>query len=490
MHNRVVFAFLMTACLSTSVGQAQQPHLTREGPNLVPNPTVISAKGWEITGSAQFDSTVSRTADGSGSLKIWAPYPAGFLGAPLVPVEPGKTYTGSVYMKVDDWPNMTSLHCAAYDSKMNFVVNLPASRQLTTAAGVWQETSVLCTPGAGHAYLKLVFLKSDEPTPNKPAWIDEIYVGEGVGFEQAPTAKEGFDGSSTRLDSLGNFEVFDGTAWKPFFPFCICADGRRQDWSVYKKAGFNCDTWGGDASTVKTARDAGLMSGIDVSGYAETGGASYKDYALLASRIKGIVDAHLESNVLFYYFDNESYQYYDTTDPMSLWEVPKTVLETVSNTELQLNGNHRLWPRYMLSGNEGMARAYGDLVELVGVYIGSNSAGASGVPAGLAILDNAQGQRHPTFAQINPSQTAFGMRSSIYRFIIGGARGFSFWRDIVPNASDQDKYAQWGVVPIEQTDWFAELPKVRAEIDQILPILRQPHWTGWQVRGFQSNSCS
>jgi hypothetical protein len=478
----VFAAALLAAAMAAAPGRADaQPHMPRSGPNLVENPSVSGVDGWSPDGEAYYDDAVSRSG-GSGSLRIDLPYPDAGVSSSLIPVEPGRTYTFAVYIRVAEWPAIASIFVGAYDASGSWVVNLPGSRQLTTGPDLWQESVILVTPQSGHAFVGLRVVKDDAPRPAASVWVDDFYFGEGVGFEQPPSPKQALDGTATRVDELGNFEVLRDGAWVPFFPFCICTDGYRDDWSVYAEAGFNCDTWASANSSIVKGQEAGLMSSLQLGQYLSYSGWAYRDFADLAAWIESIQAEGLTSSVLMYYFDNESYQDYDESNPLDMWDAAKEGLETVDATERAVNGGERLWPRYMLMGNEGMARAYSGLVDIVGDYIGgSETGGADGGPGGLEILDNVEGQTATLMGQINPPQTAGSMRVSLYRMVIGGGKGWSFWRDIAPDSPDREAYEVYGVVPIEETDWFAVLPVIRDEIEQLLPVIREPHWTAWSV---------
>jgi len=478
----VLVSALVLALAGAAARQAgAQPHVPRSGANLVENASVIGADGWSLDGEAYYDDAVSRSG-GSGSLRIDLTYPDAGVTSGLIPVEPGRTYTFAVYMRVEEWPNLASIFVGAYDASGSWSVNLPGSRQLTTGPDLWQESVILVTPGSGHAYVRLRVIKTGPPRLTAPVWVDDFYFGDGVGFEQPPSPKQPFDGTATRLDELGNFEVFREGAWVPFFPFCICTDGRREDWSVYAEAGFNCNTWASGNSAITKGQEAGLMSSLQLGQYLSYNGWAYMDFADLADWIESIHTEGLTGSVLMYYFDNETYQYYNESNPLEMWEAARTGLETVDTAERAVNGGLRLWPRYMLAGNEGMARGYAGLVEIVGDYIGGDeTGGADGAPEGLEILDNVEGQTATLLGQINPTQTAGTMRVAIYRIVIGGGKGWSFWRDISPDAPDRDDYLAYGVVPIEESEWFTALPVIRDEIEQLLPVIREPHWTGWSV---------
>lgn len=458
-----------------------QPHLARSGGNLLANPALAGTDGWSLESGAVYDASRSRTA-GSGSVRITAPYPEALV-SDLVPVEPHRSYVFSAFVRTDAWPNLASMFCSAYDGARRFKKNLLESKQATAAAGEWQEVAVICRTEEEHAFLSVNVLNANFPDSTTPLWVDDLWLGEGLSFEQPPAEKVAFEGTQTRVDALGNFEVWDGNAFQPFVPFCIATDNRRDDWSVYAAGGFNCNIWAppGDPWAIRRGRDAGLMTSIELGGYINANGSGYRDLAGLRAALRKTVEAGLNENVLMYYFDNETYQtpFADLARPAEFVATACDVMETVAETERELNGGKRLWPRYMLMGNEGMARMYDGCVDVVGDYISWADGGVAGVDtSGLLVLDNIEGQSHPRLAQINaPQDTAASFRAAVYSMLIAGARGFSYWRDVAPGEAAPAE----GVVPIEQAAWYAELPTIKAEIARALPVLRHPHWTSWSV---------
>jgi len=136
----------------------------------------------------------------------------------------------------------------------------------------------------------------------------------------------------------------------------------------------------------------------------------------------------------------------------------------------------RLHPIYALQGDEGIARKYNNdlahMTDVVGDYVGGEDNGWGGSAGGLLILDNIEGQRNPVaFAQMNRG-TGISLRPRLYIAISKGARAMGFWRDY---------YNEPGEKPVEALAWWPDFPNIRREIDQLLPIIRQPHWTTWKI---------
>ena len=60
------------------------------------------------------------------------------------------------------------------------------------------------------------------------------------------------------------------------------------------------------------------------------------------------------------------------------------------------------------------------------------------------------------------------LRSSVYRELALGARGIAYYRDPLSSGRRIDGLPIW-----------QEFPKLRTEVDQLMPVLRASHWTHW-----------
>ncbi len=360
---------------------------------------------------------------------------------------------------------------AYYDADKNYIRNSFGSRQGVTTADTWQECSYIFRPVNGEVYVKLKISLMEQPK-NYPAgsiWVDNLYLGEGIGFEQAPSAKTAFNGSQTKVDALGNVEIMKNGSWTPFFPIGIYSDGTRSDWSIYSAQGFNTVMWVGDYVGVQKAKNAGMMSNFDLSDYIVAPNDNrYNNLTLLTSYINGIKNAGLMDSLLFYYCDNENA--YDE------WDVPISVTAKVRELDRDAN-NNLMHPIYFLQGNEGIARKYYSanvhISDIVGDYVTLDNPAtypeANRGSFGLITLDNIEQQTNPVvMAQINHG-VGLRFRARVFSAIAHGAKGIGFWRD------------GGSAIPIEQQPWWNDLPNISSEINQLLPLIREPHWTNWTV---------
>ena len=105
----------------------------------------------------------------------------------------------------------------------------------------WEECVTFLTPKPGDKYIRLsISLAEQVDGVNHAAWIDDVYFGEGRGFEQPPMPKMPFNGTQTRVDELGNIEILRDGKWEPFFPLFMYADHTRPEndeegWKVYSR---------------------------------------------------------------------------------------------------------------------------------------------------------------------------------------------------------------------------------------------------------------
>ncbi len=488
-HSRLLLGYFIALGLLLCVRlSADQPHIQRSGTNLVSNPDINGSANWFIR-SGMYDSLVSRDA-GTGSFKMTITYPTtnySYIEATLIPVTPEKAYTLAFYMRSDIFPSPgPSLYVAYYDSSQKYIRNSSGSNQGVTASNSWQECVYLFRPQPGAVYVKIKTYFMFQPLGySGTIWADNFYLGEGIGFEQAPTAKTPFDGSQVKVDALGNMDVFKNGAWTSFFPLCICGDWNRPNWADYSAQGFNAEMRGNDYTALQRAKDAvssfnpdGMMCGFDVSGYISPLFSNYNDLTLLETKVNQIKAAGLMDRLLVYYWDNENA--YDQ------WAVPLSVANEIKNLDVDANVK-RMHPIYALQGNEGIARKYNNsnvnMTDIVGGYttcdIASSYPDETRGALGLINMNNIEQQTNPVvFAQIN-NGVGLRFRPRLFNAIAKGAKAMSFWRDNYLNPTPD-------LPRIEDQPWWSDLPNIRREIDQLLPVIRMPHWTGWSLNSNNS----
>ena len=459
------------------------PHLPRVGANLVPNATFPDTATWVLGGGASYEAGVSRSADGSGAIRL---PPGGRVDtAGAIAVTPGKTYTFAASIRTAAWPpgNVDMAFSVATASGDFVRYGGESGAAGNSGPNRWEEIVLTITPDATTTFVTLIIGRIYPDSGVSEMWVDEWYFGEGIGFEQPPAPKVPFAGADVQVDALGNVSVKKGGQFQPFFPLCIYADGRRPDWAEYSNQGFNCDMWGNSGS-IQRAKDAvsalnpdGMMTGIQVVQYMNPGGWGWDPGGVnLTNEIKACKATGLfDSHVLLYYWDNENV-WTEFPNQMQMAGILKSVESTAGQ---------RTHPVYVLQGSYNAARMYQDAstgapgADITGTYIDAANTGGAGHAGGQEILQNIQGQTQPvTFQQMNivvPGIGAGALRRYLYQHVARGARGIGIWRDLyVPEAGAP-------AMPVHLVEWWPDVPNLRRELDHLLPLIRQPHWTTWRV---------
>jgi hypothetical protein len=469
-----------------------RPHIPRQGENLVSNPTVQTTSTWALLGNATYDIKTSRTSDGSGSFSLITPYydkdrkhqkNAGRVHSAFIPVQGGMKYTLGFFVKTANGPTYVSTGVGTYDGNKKFIRNISSIRSGTSEDGKWQECAMPVFVPKEAVFVRVAATKMADTRDGGRVWVDDFYFGEGVGLEHSPTAKQAFDGARVRVDGLGNFEIKKGSKWTPFFPLCMYSDGYR-DPMVYSKQGWNTLIWMSSASGVRRAKEAvssfnpdGMMAGFQISPYTFPSWWAYNDLEELRTKLGEIFSEGLGDQLLLYYWDNEN--------NYSEWQVPVNIINTIKSIDTDSSGR-RLHPIYALQGNYGIARVHAahGLVDISGTYVGggADAVGNAGTADfdGLFILDRLEQQMSPaSFAQFNGVNGAGDMRLRLYSSIILGAKAMGYWRDCYKGCSER---FQKSVGPVNKKPWWPDFPNLRREVDQLLPLIRQPHWTSWKVK--------
>jgi len=463
-----------------------RPHKPRRGENLVPNPAVATDTKWALFGDSKYDAATSRSPDGSGAFLLSSSVfkkDGSMVHSDFIPVTGGRDFTYGFYIKTSGGPTHAGCQVSIHGPDRKFIRNLAGGRVTTSVDGEWQECALPIFIPDGVAYVRIQVFKTESTKPGDQVWADDFYLGEGFGLEQRPSPKHGFAGERVRIDSLGNFEIKKSGAWTPFFPLCMYSDNAR-DLAVYSKQGWNVIIWTAAASQVKQARDAvsdfnpdGMMAGFQIAQYTFPAGWAYNNLSDLRTKLHEIFDQGLGDNLLLYYWDNENNH--------DQWQVPVDVINTIKSIDVDASGK-RLHPIYALQGEFNVARLHAakGLVDVSGTYVGggADATGGAGLGdyEGLLVLDRLEKQVSPAaFAQFNGVDGPGDMRLRLYNSIIIGARAMGYWRDSFSPASQKDSPT---VGAVDEKSWWPDFPNLRREVDQLLPVIREPHWTTWTAK--------
>jgi hypothetical protein len=522
--------------------QLDLPTPARPGKNLFDAISPKEGDRWipQSWSTAVYDAnpSSSRTADGSGAevvtmpkantlydLKLCYPYRSTSAWTRGVEIEKGKRYTFSAYVKSDRGNEILAVFPTFYKSSGGYCT-YGEYRYAIHASGEWQEIIGFFTPpdncflnGATISAADLSFWGTGCTMATTKVLIDDVFVGEGITPDRLEKKKV-FDGAKVKVDEFGNFSILKGGTFEDFFPYCVYVSNDvavydesdanmtkvRALLEDYRKHGINCIqsiyTWG-DLDTmeklVKVINEAGLMVGIDftnaaypvshskmydyVKAYLEKipkekqvpsdttkamaeylQGQSADPYiaeigddskfAETLNLLKQYAQKFRESDgILLYNFDNEL---------RYLHERIRSALQTIH----QYDPNH---PTYMLLNPASMIAMYDDSLDLHGAYVTwsldefamNNYYYDTRMPAALTILSP------------GATTTIDDIRVSLYLYVMNGGKGISFNKD-----------------PLYFTDMhFSELPfwagdgllNLKKEMDALLPVIKAPPWTAWQV---------
>jgi len=399
-----------------------------------------------------------------------------------IEVQPGKRYTFGFYFKTANGPSYVGGQISVHDSQGKYLRNDASGFGGTTRDGEWQEYVLPFIAPKDAAFISCQAFKADNTKPCGIVWVDEFYLGAGFGLDQPPSPKKPFEGAHVRVDALGNFEIKRKEVWTPIFPLCMFSDNHRQ-WSVYSQQGWNTIMWTGAAHQVREAKEAvsdfnpdGMLAGFQISQFTFPSGWGYNKLDSLREQLKEIFDQGLDDNLLLYYWDNENNH--------DQWKVPVDVFDTIKNIDVN-STRQRLHPIYALQGTYNIARVHAakGLIDVSGTYFGGKADNSDGVGLdgfeAMVTLDRHHGQTSPApFAQFNSVEGPGDMRLRLYNSITVGAKAMGYWRDCYKACDDQFMKS---VGPVDKKLWWPDFPNLRREIDQLLPIIREPHWTPWKA---------
>jgi Carbohydrate binding domain len=477
----VSIVVLSLSIIAVQAGTINLPHKyprSAGGTNLLTNTTFNGTTGWTLTAIPQYDSTVSRTSDGSGSIKIpvnasnYAQIKSGLI----TDFELNTPYTISFYVKTQHEPVYVSACLHMYDADDNRTFSYSTGQSATSTTGEWQEVvCVVTVTDPNIEKIKVVIDKKISAIYTSDYYIDEVYLGKGISFEQAPvSSRQTFDGSKVKIDALGNWQVYENSEWKDFFPFGMYVGLARNDYIGFSEQGLNLVLSQQFRSQVEMAQDAtstfnpnGMRVGLRLQRYAIPGDA-YWTHTLLENTINDL-NSDLSETLLCYDWDNEN--------NFTTWSYWFDMVNAIRD-------NDTSHPVYVLNGACGIQRLFSKrLSDVCGTYVG---------PAGIAmetgafrfdVLQYLEKQDIPvSIAQLNHvEEENYGFRLRLYYALIMGAKGICWWGD----ARNDDGTENLTKV-IENRAWWSSIPILRSEVDALIPIIKQPHWTSWSVSSSDS----
>ncbi len=458
MRNIFLFfllSLLLTSCSSSVKSETKLPFFT----------DMKSSDGWSFDAGAKFDPKVSVDAS-SGSIRLEKAGKTWVMSDRVIsdfkiPVESGKRYTLSFKSKTDTFPPPSLEVYAALLGESGFIENSNGTMCSNSKKDEWEENFVVINIPKNQMikYLKIKILMLAKYGKSAPIWIDDIKLEEGLKLPKTGR-KKSFEGAVTRVDEKGNIEIKKDGKFVPFFPIGIYVDENRNDWSIYKKMGFNLNMWVSGIPTIKKSKEAGLYSMMQIVQYIVPVEEEWipqdpkKKIDHLNKTLHDIKAKGFFNDLLFYYVDNEFYHLKpDFTN----------IINIVRNKD---EGAH---PVYMLSGAYGMARKYNDYIDLTGTYVAEDGYETPIIDT-FEVLNKTPNQTQPAvFAQINRG-VGKNFRPILYGAIAKGAKGVGFWRD----GGSAGK--------IEKRAVYKQLPIIAEEIKKLMPVIRSDLDSGFGLK--------
>jgi hypothetical protein len=378
----------------------------------------------------------------------------------LMPVEPGESYTLSFWTKAESMQPSLEVYGVYWDENKNEIKNSKGSQIANSVVNTWEQGFIQINIPANSniKYFSFKIYMAHQGINGK-IWVDDFAFEKGVHLP-ARSAKKAFNGTLTKVDSLGNMQIKENGVWRDFFPIALVDVDSSRDLSVYANQGFNMKLNAWSATDVKNAYNKGLYTALNITLPMMYDSQSVSD---LENRLQGILnDADAASKLLFYYADNEFYN-----------RLPR-VVNTVNAMRAKDNGAR---PIYMLQGDYALTRKYNDLSDIAGAYVATNRLVEDTTlieqPSmhEYEIMDRMPNQKQPVvFAEITRGvQNNF--RAVLFGAIAKGARGVAFWRD---GGSAGD---------ITKRVWWNDLPNMKNEIDKMMSagIIQADHNPSFQV---------
>jgi len=401
---------------------------------------------------------------------------------PAVNLTAGKLYQFVLRMKADVFPQGQTINFkpeavgaagVAYESSGTSTWNV-------SRAGAWEEVYLTARPQYSRKWYVQVWVNLTTVFASTPS---TIYVAPDLDVYELPdgeevvplhgvnvaTDKDAFSSSTQRVDGLGNVYINLNGNWKHVFPRMIYRQGTADyaaECQRYKSYGFTgiMDLW--NSVNAQAAIDAGLehlsmIANSDANSFASMW-AHMDDIYQWAERT-----GH-QGNVLWYNIDNENGMVGD-------YAYQESLRQSVDTNHVDAQTGKRRHPVYFLNGNVGIPRAYHNasrtVMDITGSYVGSDSSSVGpDLNPGPTMSTEFMGQNQRAPAPVIQLQIGIGNTfiPSLFYGIIQGGRAMSVWRD-------------GGSQPVlESTPWATAFrDDVSPKIDQMLPLIEQPHFTTW-----------
>ena len=453
---------------AATIAPAPVPPTVNSATPLNTNPSVTGTSGWGVSG-ATYDGTMSRTA-GSGSFRFSGMFGQVMSGA--VKVTPGQPYTLSAYIRTANWPTgNVSLLPVEVNSGGGFIRVLGefGTNGAPGTINGWQEFATVIVPSGTTNYIALVANRAeDQFAGTGDMWLDDLAVVAGVQARSPSAPKKAFNGTQTRVDGLGNWEVLQNGAWKPWFPLCVAANGNRSTYTALAAGGFNCDIWNGqEPFYLEKAKAAGMRSFFNISQYYQPNGWAYRGWTDLANRIKAVNASPAADYLAGFWMDNEA--------PWGTFADYEQTARAVQSLDT-VNGARRR-PIMQLMNSTYLRAFSNNGVDFSDVLAGYSPTAGGYAPWGRTgdrlIANQLEGITQPlSLCQV--ASTGVNFRATIYGCLAHGGTSLSYFQDDSAN-------------PVETHGFWSELPAISREVNALLPVIRAPESGAWKISNSLGN---
>lgn len=459
------------------------------GTNLISNGDLSGVTGWIPLGDCAYDATVSRSSDGTGSLKFGTAFSDDSSGygqvlSPAISLPAAGWYTLSYYAK-------SSAPCVIGNQLKPAGGNITGPVAECSVDDEWQEVVVpfKLDPANDNNFRCQLFLAFSKEVSYVDLWIDEVrFVAGWPQRRERPSKFRPFKGHNASIDEFANWQVRDPVnGWEKFFPFFLHVDGGRSDWSPYQTQGWNANIWASTAAAVLKGANVGMKSLFKITDYLGTGESLYGNLSTFTTRWQEVIDDGLLDHIIGFYWDNEV----SNTE----WENWQTVIDHIRKTTEQ--AGVPVAPVYMLRGDYGAARALTSrrstdgrpFVDTWGVYtiaiagsaVQADDTGGSysnGIKSIVEFTKQHRQSAPASIAQLNLSGYDAGtFRLTAYHAVIHGAKGIAYYIDSDGTSAD-----------IENEAWASDIPNLVQELGtDYIDLVRTPHYTTWAAPTTNTN---
>ena len=434
-----------------------------------------ATRGYSGIDSHKYIKNLSHTNDGSGCIELVKHWYTHQLTTPSFKLKKGQQYTIGAYMKAIHSKYgqniMLKIGGVGKMSEMNWNISTPNQWEEILLPYVAPKTGLYHISIFTYRYslsLDGKYVNKEGTNLDKSAtiYIDDffVYKSEEILSNEEVSPKKAFISDSIKIDTLGNWSVYDKGKWKAIFPKFAYQDWGAKDFKTYKEYGFtgiiNIDT----IKKLHNALDNGLpYNGIQINKLTP------KNKKLIKDIDKKIFNKEVPpSSIILYNFDNEGVY------------LPNS--KHIVNEFQWIKKHNKSIPIYMLNGMaEGLTRLYNESIDVTGTYItqtGNEIEIHENPINNFELINRTHNQKVPISMMQLQCYYHNLFIPSIFKGLGEGAKSLAFWRggkglksyncpeDFTKNVWASNIKGENGVFKL---------------IDKLLPILREPLKTKWSA---------